>query len=194
MVTNFPGPYEVRLRYTTDGITHVTKLNCFVDGTPTPGTPSTSIDVVQRDASLLNIETALTEYLAPLRDFFPTTATYDYAELWSYPPASTDGTFITGWVVGLAGLNANPVSAASQQTLTYRTLEGNIYKQVLLEYSVGGNGQVTYASDSADWQEVVDYMLSDDSWVIGRDTSFPIAYIRRSAGQNEALFRRRFRP
>lgn len=193
MATNFPGPYEVRLFYTTSGLQHQARYNCFADASPTPGTASNAINLVQKDASLINLETAVDDWIALLAPVFNTAATFDRAELWQYEVGTTNATFIAAWTIGSNGSSATSPNLAHQDTLTWRTLEGNILKVVLLDGISISKDQVSYAADLPAFKAIADYVVSNDDWIIGKDTSFPVAYIRRSGGENEALARRRYR-
>lgn len=194
MADNFPGPYEVRMFYQVDGLAHTARYNCFASGSPVPGTDPATIDLVQQDAGLVNVMTALSDWVALLRPVYETSSSFDRAELWQYDVGTTNGTFIAAWNIGLAGTTVQPPIYAGQVTMTFRTLEGNIMKVVLLESTAASKAKVPYAVDTiAEWKAIADYVVDPSGWQLGRDTSFPIAYIQRSGGENEALFRRRYR-
>lgn len=193
MADNFPGPYEVRIFYSVSGLTHTMKVNCKVEGSPLPGVDASTLTMETRGGGSVNLVDAVDGFVALLADVHSTDMDFDYAEVYSYPPQSYDATFISAFSLAVTGTVASTVYPAQQHTLTFRTQEGGVMKLVLLETAFTGNGIISGSNDVAPWAAIWSFVDSDANWLLARDTSWPIAKIRRSDGQNEALFRRRFR-
>lgn len=204
MALNYPGPLEVRLFYTTTSITsqpitHTMRLNCIP--TPAsviePGTPPEDIGLTLRNAALpAQLDVAVTDWvniLAPIFDADDTV--FDFYEVWAYEPQSFDGTFITTANLGVPGTNsgAGVGTAAGQDIYVFRTQEGGIMKINLMESKSGVGASNGYSQLAGPTLALVDYVLSNNNWIVARDTSYPIAFKRRFPGQNEALFKRRYR-
>ncbi len=193
MVDNFPGPYEIEMFYTVGGLQHTQRLNCFVDGSPPPGTPIVNISLNQRDFTLINVDTAVLAWVALIENLFNDTVTFDNYNVWQYTPLTYIKTFIAANTIGLPGTHVNPSNLAHQMTMTHRTIEGGILRIVLLESISQENTRVPYASAPADVQAVMDYVTRPNSWILARDTSYAIANLNYSTGENEAIFKERYR-
>lgn len=204
MALNFPGPFEARIFYTVSNtiggpIQHVMKLNFThpVGQTIAPGQSFGTIGVQIRQGipvTLANAVDGLIAVLQPLYDVDD--STFDFAECWEYEPGTFDATFISSYNIGLAGSNSAPGEsiAAAQDIHVFRTQEGGIMKVNLMESKTGSTLPRSYAQLAPAHKTMVDYFLSDNIWTLARDTSYPLAYKSQFPGQNEALFKRRYRP
>lgn len=193
MAENFPGPYQLDIHYTCSGRQHVAKYNCNTDGTPTAGDDLSTVYLVQRDAGLVSVVDALTAWVTLIKNQFHTSVTFDYAEFWSVAPLSSERTFIGSQTLGINGTSSTAVELAHQSTYTFRTVEGGILKIVMLEDSSTNQLRVPYASLGTNQKAIMDFVDSDDSWILARDTSYAIAKLNCTSGQNEAIFKSRYR-
>ncbi|KKL58348.1 hypothetical protein LCGC14_2226270 [marine sediment metagenome] len=193
MVRNFPGPYEIEILYTVAGLEHSQKLNCFVDGAPLPGTPIASISLNRRDFTLININAAVLEWIALIKVLFNVAATFDSYTLWQYTPLSFTKVFIAANVLGILGTDASVSQQAHQLTMTHRTIEGGILRIVVLETTSTTLVRIPYTSAPPTGQAIMDYVITTDTWILGRDTSYAIAPLNYTGGENEAVFKVRYR-
>lgn len=193
MAVNYPGPYQLDIHYTVSGETHVAKYNVNLETAPSPGDSMSLINLVQRDGGLTPILSAITDWVNVIKAQFHTSVTFDLAELWSVAPLSTDRTYINSQTIGIAGTSSNPVNLAHQVTMTFRTVEGGVMKIILLETSGVTLVREPYAGAHPGYQAIMDYVEGDDGWFLGRDTSYPIAKLNVIGGQNERVFKKRYR-
>ncbi len=193
MALNFPGPYEVELRYTVSGLIHTQRINCDVVGTPSPGDLPASINLVSRDASNPVLTTAVTAWVTLIKAAFNTATTFDDFTLWKYTPLTFDKTFISTGTLAIAGTDAALHVANIQQILTFRTQEGGPMRVVLMEVTSANELRTSYAASSALYQTFMDFVSGLSSWFLARDTSYAIASLNVVGGQNEALFKIRNR-
>lgn len=193
MANNFPGPYQLDIHYTVAGLEHVQKLNFKANGTPSPGTPFDDIEFLGKDFTIFTSSAALNGWVALLQPLFSAGTTLDYAEIWSVAPLSNDRTFIASKVIGSVGTSGGDYTPCHQLTLTNRTVEGGILRIVLMESTNTSQVRTPYAGVGAVVQAIFDYVNDASTWVLGRDTSYPISPLNQVGGQNEALFRRRNR-
>jgi hypothetical protein len=114
--------------------------------------------------------------------------------LWKFAPATFDAQYFSTYSIATAGLHASAGEVASQQTYTFRTIEGGIMKVVLNEQPQSQWAPLSYAGLSADQQAFVDFFTDDStSYWLARDTSYPHIFLKLFGGYNESLFRKRFR-
>ena len=192
-MANFPGPYEIELKYTCSGEQHVQRLNCDVVGSPTPGTDPTTIDMNLRSGSTIKVDAGVNAWTLLIDALFHTSVTFDDYTLWSYAPLTFDRTFIATATIGTNGVNAGAVNLSFQQILTFRTLEGGVMKLNFMESSATSIARLTYAASGPAVVAIFDFVNGTTNWILARDTSYPIAAIHSMGGENEALFKKRNR-
>lgn len=196
MVTNFPGPYQADIFYTTlvSGVPleHVAKLNVDCVGPLFPGQDFSTIEFVTKGAGPVNGLAAILDWADLMKAFFHTANTIDRVELWSVAPESYDRTFISAADIGVDGTNVGATIPASQVIFTFRTSEGGIMRLNLMEASELPGRPQTLPNGFPTIDNVANFVVSDNNWILGRDTSYPVATIRYLPGQNEKLFKFRF--
>lgn len=191
---NFDGPYTINIPYTVDGHNHNHKLHFDLDAAASPGADPANLNVKCRDGTTKTLEFATDEYVAVLRDVMPQQALFGDAIIKFHPGYKVPPQFITSFPVGGNGAINSPYVPAQQATFTFRTLEGGTMRIQLMENHFTGQAKeplssVTDAAASA----LRDYVTQPDTWFLGRDTSYVIGAINLLRGQNEKLFRARFR-
>ena len=198
MVANFPGPYEVRIFYSTTPtslpqMVHEQRLNVNVIGSPTPGTDFTAIQFLTRSGANVAANTAVLAWVALVAGLYNTNTEFVSAELWQYAPLSFEATYISTLAIADTGDSAVAPVAAGQLIYTFRTQEGGVMRLSFMETVISPATQQTAPYTPAAAQAINAFVLGTTNWVLARDTSYPIANIRLSPGQSEALFKRRFR-
>jgi len=200
MAINFPGPYEVRLYYSTSYsiggvIQHSQRLNCIVDGTPAPGTAFADVDVLRRDGSPFALDSEVDDWVAAMQGFYSNGAgnSFDYAELWKYEPESFDASFVSAYSIALPGTSATVINQAGQAIVTFRTIGGGVMKLSFMETVLGTGSRDTLPFANAAMDALADSVVAGTFPWIGRDGTYPFACIALFPGANEALFKRRFR-
>ena len=193
MAENFPGPYEIELFYTIQGKTHIQRLNVDVQSAPAVGDAPTSITLETRDAAGIALNVAVTAWVNLHKVGYKSDCTFNSYNFWRYDALSYVRTWITSGVVGVAGTATPANLLASQVTYTFRTLEGNVMRIVLLEGVDLGNTRIPYASLTGYTKAIMDYVVASNTWVLGRDTSYPVAQLNLVGGQNEKVFKSRYR-
>jgi hypothetical protein len=196
MAINYPGPYEVEIEYLTSGMKHKLRLSCVVQGEPAVGTLSSAINIVKRGGALASMDTVVSQFWAFVRPFLNTATSVNSVTLWKYTPNSFERTFITTMGTQLAnGSSATAFVLAHQATFTFRSGNGGIFKLQLMESVISQiirSSLVANATGDA-YQKLAAYCISTDSFLIARDDAYVVAPMYLIGGQNEALFRKRYR-
>lgn len=197
MAINFPGPYTLRLFYqTTYGtvpLDHMQELNFDVASPPTPGDIFANIICNLTGGGTANMAAVTASWVSILDNLFHTASAFDHAEIWKYEAGTFEASFVSTYTVGTNGLSSSATPPAGQAIYTFRTTEGGIMKVSLMEASIPQDFPKAYAALSADEKAVVDAVTDGTFPWLARDTSRPFSFIRRYGGQNEALFKKRFR-
>lgn len=200
MALNYPGPYQVRVFYTTDvapggPIVHQMRLNCDIDGAPVTGTPFTEIGCNKRLGEPVLLHTVMTQLMDRLEDIYSAADTViNYAELWKYGVASFDAVYISTYDLSTPGVDLSDAVPCSQSYFTFRTFGGGAFKLSLMETVIPSETPVAYGDLGVDETAIADFFTGDStSYFWARDNTYPHVCLRRNASQNEATFRQRFR-
>lgn len=194
MTVNFPGPGELRVFYRVQSLNHSQRLNFQYGTEPTPGDSFANIVVERRGAADTDMATAAAAWgdlIAPL--FESGDSEIQRAEVWKYPAQSNNGTFISAQALNDGGSNVAGTKQGGEYIMTFRTEEGGIMRLHFEEVSESAGATQAYGDLPTEYADIVDFVLSVNNWILGRDTSYPIAFIAGYPGQNEAVFRKRFR-
>ncbi len=200
MTINFPGPYQLRLYYDSDPATwpvvkHVMQFNIDCDAPPDVGAAFADIDIVRRIGTPVDLAT-VTEGVSAVLAAVMSDADQEitYAELWKYAPGTMQASYVATYGVDEVGTFASAGHPAGVGIYVFRTSEGGVAKLYLLEGPFPGTAQQGYSDLSAGDQALVNYMVADaTSFFLGRDTSFLTVFLRKSPGQHETVFKKRFR-
>lgn len=201
---NYPGPYELRLYYSVlispTTLQHVARYNwqAPLAADYPAGTAFTDMTVQRRVDAVPGVgddlKTCVDAWVTLFRAMFISTSTVDYAECWKYEPNSFNGDFVSAYTIGLAGTGAGSAQPGGQVIHTYRTQEGGILKLNFMESNGSPGAKTTLASATGSTAAIRDHVISTDNWFLGRDTSYPFAPINYLPGQNEVVWKKRFRP
>lgn len=191
-----PGPYIMELEYTVAGLTHKSTHNCDVASTPTVGDDFTLIELATKGGTPVTADVWIANLVTAIETAFSSaTAEFVTATLWQYSEIDNSRMFVSEYALGIPGDSAVAYRPAGQLVFTWRTSQGGIVKYNLMEASYAANDvQALGGIASGPFADLRDLFLSAGSPVLGRDNGYPIAALRVSAGENEALWRKRFRP
>ena len=194
MADNFPGPYEVRIFYTVNFFEHVQKLSCNLVADPDPGDPFDEIDVYESDGSSNPLDASVDSWVALLLPLMSSAdAEINRAELWKITPLSYDGSYISSYDISEAGTSGSGYVVAAEMIFTFRTINGGIMK-IHIEEGVTLPGQSAVLGDiGANHQALANYVTGSTGWMWARDNSYASVFLKLHPGQNEAVFKKRYR-
>lgn len=194
MADNFPGPYQMRVFYAVQGRSHVQNINCDVIGTPAIGTAFADITLVTKDAVGIAADTAVDEWVDLIDGRLATVdAVINRAELWKYTDLTDLSTFVSSYSIGVAGANGIATKPASELIMTFRTQEGGIMRIVIEESTAVVGAKQPYPPSDAGDQAIMDYVVASDTWMLAKDTSYPVVALNFLPGQNERAFKKLYR-
>lgn len=190
-----PGPFLLDIPYVQTGEVHHFTANCDVVGDQSIGIPPTVVTMRTKGSGPQILSGAVTALWAVIRPLLPSTTLANSYVLWKYNGNNLDKTFISGGTLTAPnGSNVAAAILAQQMILTYRSGGGHIGKLVVNDVPFGSNARAPLGSGTfGETIPVKTYLLSDDCIVMARDRSFPVAGLNEAAGQNEKLWRRRYR-
>lgn len=197
-MANFDGEYELRFFYTTTitaiALEHRLTFDIDVVGVPSPGDEFDTIEVQFKGGGSETLDLWITNRWLPVwRAVMDIPTDIIRAELWYAEEASFDFIFIGVMPLGYAGLSANPAQVAQQLTATYRSASGGVGRIQIMESVVGGNSLVSFPTSNAAVNAIMAQVTGPNSIVLARDNSRPVVANKLGLGQNEKLYRARFR-
>lgn len=196
---NYDGVYELRLFYSTtpsgeEEMSHRLTFDVKPDAAPSPGADIAAIECETKGGSLELLGTwFLDDFLPLLLACYPATANFFLLEMWNIPEGTFDGTFIGSLELTEVGTNGTGSQIAQQTTFTFRSIAGGVARLQLMESSFSGNLKQTPPFATTTANNLTQFLNGNSSIMIARDNSFLNARLRQSDGQNEKLWRKRFR-
>jgi hypothetical protein len=161
---------------------------------PPVGSDTTTLQAQTRDNNAVNLAAYLSAYSLFVRPLFSTSVQFSSWELWRYDnEPSLRSTYIG--VVGspFTGSSSNSPVPAAQATFTFRTLGGGIARLQFMEHVIPASSSDFLPSSNPAVNALVNFAAANDTAIVGRDDWPLYVPYKESYGQNEALFRRRFR-
>jgi len=194
MALNLPGPYEIE--YTLTGFInpardHVIRGSVAALASPPAGTLPTAIDIQKMGGSTAKLNVVANQYWEFLRLIYPSSIICSGYTLWKYVTGTLAKDFVSAGAVTNPAGSGGAIVVSQQCTLTYRSANGGIMKQVFLEASLSGDARVTLVplSSGTPVQKIAAYTMSADNVFLARDDGYPVAALRDSRGQNERIWR-----
>lgn len=187
------------IEYLLEGFSSPTRshrLRLWVDpqGTPAIGAAPATIDIMKKSGATANLQTVADQVWSYFRLAYSNTISASSYSLWRYQTENSKD-FISGGVVASPAGSTGTINVAQQMTLTFRHALGGIGKVVMLETNLTGNDRNALVPNPAGTapQRIAAFLLSADSPMVALDNSFPVAALRDSRGQNEAIFKMVYR-
>lgn len=192
-MANTKAPFETRIYYTVQGQVHLftVPMDCQVE--PVVGSEFSEISVKARGVGGAPLDTYVDSIVTLLRPFWSVNDDIGYAEFWKNDAVGFGSTYVATYPIGLAGTGSAGV-VARQTIISLRSSNGGIAFLNLLETNIAGDNQVAWPFPAGAENNLAAYFCSTASPFVCRDNGYPIVPLRTSRGQNEALWRRRFRP
>lgn len=193
MAINLPGPYEIEIDYTFNSITHLMRYNCTIQTEPTVGDDFSTVIADTRSGGTLALDTAIDNFIAVFKATVNDQCTIGGATLWKYATGTYDRTYKGVYSIAQVGTAAIAPDLASQMIFTFRTFNGGRMRANILEGIGNGSTVTQYGQLSGAGLNFANHFLDDDCIFHARDNTFAALCLRALAGQNEALFKRRYR-
>lgn len=198
MPVNVDGPYELRFFYSTQPLgqplmQHVHTFDVLLNGPMTPPIDFEFVEAESRTGIITSLADFVDAYVLVLKELFNASSTIIRAELWGDEEEDGDKIFLGVYPIGVVGLVAGSASVAQQLTITFRSTNGGIMRMQLMETAYGGTAVDDYPFQDSDIQAYAAFVSGVASPITARDNGFPFSPLRASFGENERLWRKRFR-
>lgn len=196
MARNFPGPYELEYTLLINGRTSLIRYSVVVTNSPSVGAPLSDFLLRLKNTTTRNAQQCANDFWSRARALYNSGVSCTGVTLWRYRPNSLAKDYMTAApVTNPNGLSNQPTNLGGQVIMTFRSGAGGIAKLVFLETPYTSNGIESFSpTATTPHQLLAQYAVSGDSPIVARDNGFLVTGIRILFGQNEAIWRRRFRP
>lgn len=195
---NFDGVYELRIFYgvtTSEGLeNHKMTFDIALQSAPNPGDAFNDIATLLHDGSSIELDTYLLSTFIPLlQACYNAQAEFSFAELWEIPEGTFDAVFISAQEIAEVGTNAAATQTAQQTTFTFRSAGGGNGRIQLMESAFSGNARQFPPFATTPANNLSNHIIGLSTPILARDNTRFIARIAQNDGQNEKLWRKRFR-
>lgn len=189
--------YQTRIFVLVDGLTHVQRYRHIpINFSEAAGQPADQYEVQQRDFNVTAWDAAVENFLTNWVGQFNTDCTFFSAELWKYAAGSNDAIFLSAFAPTTQPTSGGTYTPAAESIFTARTALGHIVRFIEIEGRATGSAIIPWVADNAGNSTeklAYDVTVASDSTIVDREGGFPISALRISNGQNEAVWRKRFR-
>lgn len=185
-------PGYVKLHYTTVvssvSMSHVMVLPILpsvLDGDDTL--------LIRKGAAAQLWSTCVDDFVAVLKAIMSAAglSTIDFADLFSQADVDTAPVFESSHLIGVAGTGGSATQTNGQDTMSFRTSQGNKFNLRIIESINNPNVHQPYSILSTANKAIVDLLLGDDGFVVGRDGAYPSVFLFHTTKYNDVIRRKR---
>jgi len=198
MAINYPGPYEVRINYTVNiaavPYDHQQRFSCVMNIEGGVGDPFSDFIPVQTNGSAVTtLDSHMETWTDLLQDYFTSSGVIVDVELWKYTAGTFDATWYSAKTINKTGTGTGSMIRASEQIFTIRSDNGGIMRAHFEEGRVAAGVKDTLPLADAELDLLADHIMSDNNIFVARDGGYPAVFIAMYPGNNEAIFKKRYR-
>jgi len=195
MPINYPGPFELRVRYITNepaGVgDHNLRFSVVMSIEGAPGDPFTDWIPEQKNGIAVDtLQQHLDALVAILQPFFHTTTDIISAELWEYAPGTFDAIFRSAETISANGTSAVATSVYSQTILTMRSALGGIGKADLRGTIYAAGPRSGFPTALVPVDNLLAHLLAPSSIYVARDGGYFLTGLFYLPGANEHAFKK----
>jgi hypothetical protein len=197
MAINYPGPYELRLNYTTLFASvvyeHQFRHSFDCDSDPGPGSTFASYLANKRGGGNVGMVTWLASLIGAIESFFHTSTDFVTAEIWKYTPGTFNADFQSIETVADNGTSSLATQADTQTIISFRTTAGGVAKADFRNTIFAAGPSQSFPTAIGGVNTTAALFYDNNSIVIGRDGAFVFSPVKFLPGANERAFKRRQR-
>lgn len=197
-MSNFPGPFELRLNYacTVGTVTyqhqHRVSMNMETEGDP--GDPFSAWQALLPDGvSGFALDEVVDDYLAVVDDLFPAATDFVDVELWEYEVGTLNAAFRSVYSLGLNGTGGGSSQADAQTIVSFRSTLGGIAKLDFRDTLLAAATFQTFPTSVTSINALAAYVVSSLCPFVARDNGYLFSPYKYLPGTNERSFKKRLR-
>lgn len=187
MAVNDLAPAFIKVNYTRGIVRHTKVIPTMPSGTPVPGSVPSML--AHSSAAVL-----FTDFIATWASFARPLFNADVSlvdmEFWSKPTPASDPIWIYTSGIGVAGSGTPPSVPAGQLVFTFRTDQGGLYRDYLMETWLEPDSAIAYPAMTNPTLAYANYIIGASSPVYGRDGGEVLHCLGIKTKTNDVLRRR----
>jgi len=181
-------PGFIRLSYSGIFLPHHLILPINFASSPAQGVAP---DLLTSSGSTIGWQTGLTAFIAAFAPSFNTATKFGLADIYAVDPVTGIRTFIYTADMALAGLDSvNPNINSGEGVWVFKSSVGRPIKIYAMEGTYEPNARNVGVVPAGPRQDLIDYVLSADNIVYGRENAYPLAFQTFTSKINDVLRRR----
>ena len=181
-------PGFIRLTYSGEFLPHHAIIPVNFASAPAQGV---SPDLLTTDGSTVDFVTALGDLVAALAASFHTTTKFGLADVYAVDPVTGIRTFISTTNVAAVGTDAvNSNVNSSEGVFVFKSTVGRPIKVYIMEGTYEPNARNVGVVPAGSRQTLIDYVLSGDNIIYGRENAYPLAFQTFTSKINDVIRRR----
>jgi hypothetical protein len=162
-------PNSITIHYTTNAHDHLMVLPVGVVAGSAPGWT-----LPVRTGSPVDWRDAVDAFALLLASIIKTDGSFDYAELFTYEATDSPAEFLAAHTIDQDGLSSSSTVPFVQSVFPFKAVGGNSLRLTVLEGVNAANIHQPYSSVPDDGnKDILDFILSDDDWIITRGGTYP---------------------
>lgn len=188
--------YRLAVHYQQDGLNHVFQTWILPSGFTTVATGSFNDYSFSISSGSIAANTWLSDFMNEYPDIFPDSTDFTEAILYAYEANSLDAIFLAAQSLTESGTSVSAAIPGQQIIMVARTATGRIKKFIAMECFQSLQLPVSWDSSAVGAINVFGAYVesANGSAMVARDGSRVIALKQFFVGQNEAVWKKRFRP
>jgi hypothetical protein len=192
-MANWPAPYVVDIFYRVQGQLHKHSAGMILSTEPEAGVEFDTLSAITKNGSLEPLDVVTDTIVSYIKPFYGPLDDILFAELWHYLPESFERQYIASYEIGAVG-TGTAGQIMRQMIMSFRSSLGGVGYVNLLEGAFPQDTQTGWPFPAGAANAFATYVFSTASPYVFRDNGRPVTPINLSYGQNEKMWRKRFRP
>lgn len=186
MAQNSLYPGFVLMKYEVQNLEHRATIPCI----PVFDAGNWKLDT--KGGTLVTLLAGTVAYISEIKALYAAEDTFTETELWTYDDPEGDPIFQTTIIHNIAGTSTGTF-LAGQAVYGIRTNGGGLMRPTLMESNLALDVQLNYNQlGTSISKDIVDYITSNDSWLVGRDGAYAIGLVHLTTKKNDHLRKIRF--
>lgn len=178
-------PNSITIHYTTNDHDHNMTIPVGVVAGSAPGWT-----IPVRVGSPVDWRDAMDDFAALLAPTINTGDSIDYAELFTYEATDSPAEFLAAHVINVAGTGVEAAQPFVQAVYPFKAVGGNSLRLTVLEGIVTVDAHLPQAGVNPPFSDIIDFILSDDDWLITRGGTYPTVSLGLTTKVNDKLRKR----
>lgn len=176
-------PNSITINYHANGHSHKQVLPVAAI---TPSGDTWTLET--RGSGAVEWTAAVDDLIALYKPLFDASSSFDSAELFDYEATESPAIFLASYDIEESGTNVGSAADFVQAVMPLKAAGGTSLRLTLIESTVPADTRLTLAGlGASNYATLIEYVLSDDDWIITRGGTFPTSSLGITTKENDKL-------